>query len=57
MWSFLVRPYLRSIDQYRMFVALFVKQSGGEKEDQPESIKHFLKDVTFKSIKKAKLLS
>jgi len=54
-WSFLVRPYLRSIYQYRLFVALFVKQSGGDKEDQPESIKHFIADVTYKSIKKAKL--
>lgn len=55
-WSFLVRPYLRSINQYRMFVALFVKQSGGEKEDQPEAIRHFLvEDLTYKKIKKAKL--
>jgi len=56
LWSFLVRPYLRSINQYRMFVALFVKQSGGEKEDQPEAIRHFLvEDLTYKKIKKAKL--
>jgi len=55
LWTFLVRPYLRSIAQYRLFVALFVKLSGGEKEDQPKSIRHLVDDVTYRAVKKAKL--
>ena len=52
--SFLVRPYLRSIEQYRLFVALYVKLSSDEKFNQaPASIRHLIDDVTFGSVKKA----
>lgn len=53
-WSFLVRPYIRSIEQFRMFVALYVQlSSSGEDEQVPESIRSLVKDVTFGSVKKA----
>lgn len=56
LWSFLVRPYLRSIEQFRLFVALYVQLSGDGTDDQvPESIRHLIGDVTFGMVKKAGL--
>ncbi len=52
MWSFLVRPYLRSIEQFRGFLALYVQQSGDE-DRVPDSILRLVSDVTFGSVKKA----
>ena len=50
--SFLVRPYLRSMEQFKLFVALYVQLSDdGRNEKIPESIAHLVKDVTFKSVK------
>lgn len=54
LWNFLVRPYLRNIEQFRLFVALYVKLSGGEERDKvPESICHLVQSVSFGSVKKA----
>ena len=56
LWSFLVRPYLRSLEQFRMFVALYVQLSGSDKEGVdklPKSIRHLVHEVTFGSVKKA----
>ena len=50
LWTFLVRPYLRTIDQFRLFVSLYVRLSG---DDVPNSISHMVNDVTFKTVKKA----
>ena len=50
LWTFLVRPYLRTIDQFRLFVALYVRLSG---DNIPNSISHLVNDVTFKTVKKA----
>lgn len=56
LWSFLVRPFLRNIEQYRLFVALYVQLSGCGKEcNVPESICHLVDDVTFGMVKKAGL--
>ena len=52
MWSFLVRPYLRSVEQFRGFLALYVQQSGDE-DRVPDSILRLVSDVTFGSVKKA----
>ena len=52
MWSFLVRPYLRSVEQFRGFLALYVQQSGNETR-VPDSILKLVSDVTFGSVKKA----
>ena len=51
MWSFLVRPYLRSIEQFRGFLALYVQQSG-EEDRVPDSIHKLVATVTFGSVKK-----
>jgi len=54
LWTFLVRPYVRSIEQFRMFVALYVQLSYGGNDDLvPESIRHLVQDVSFGSVKKA----
>ena len=63
LWSFLVRPYLRSAEQFRLFVALYVKLSGGggggdddDDDDSgrvPTSIAHLVDTVSFGSVKKA----
>jgi len=56
LWGFLVRPYLRTIAQFRLVVALYVKLSGdgdGDGVRAPESIQHLVNDVTFKSVRKA----
>lgn len=54
LWSFLVRPYVRSIEQFRLFVALYVQLSGCEKDDRvPKSILYLVDDVSFGSVKKA----
>ena len=50
LWTFLVRPYLRNVDQFRLFVALYVRLSG---DNIPNSISHLVNDVTFKTVKKA----
>ena len=47
LWSFLVRPYLKSIIQFRQVVALYVKLNGSI---LPDSLKKY-EDATFKSIK------
>jgi hypothetical protein len=52
MWAFLVRPYLRSLVQFRGFLALYVQQSG-DKDRVPDSILRLVSDVTFGSVKKA----
>ena len=52
MWSFLVRPYLRSVEQFRGFLALYVQQSG-DRDCVPDSILRLVSDVTFGSVKKA----
>ena len=52
MWSFLVRPYLRSVEQFRGFLALYVQQSGNQ-DRVPDQILRLVADVTFKSVKKA----
>lgn len=51
MWSFLVRPYLRSVEQFRGFLALYVQQSG-EEDRVPDSIHKLVATVTFGSVKK-----
>ena len=53
LWSFLVRPYLRTIEQFRMFVALYVQLSGDGKDAPPQSIRHLIDEVSFGSVKKA----
>lgn len=53
LWAFLVRPYLRSIEQFRMFVALYVQLSSGDMDNAPESIRHLVQDVSFGTVKKA----
>ena len=56
LWTFLVRPYLRNIEQFRLFVALYVQLSGSGASDQaPDSIRHLIHDVTFGMVKKAGL--
>jgi tRNA-dihydrouridine synthase len=55
LWPLLVRSYVRSIEQFRLFVALYVRLSGGDGDDRrvPESIHHLVQDATFGSVKKA----
>lgn len=54
LWSFLVRPYLRHVEQFRLFVALYVKLSGGNENGLvPKSISHLVETVSFGSVKKA----
>ena len=59
LWGFLVRSYLRTVEQCRLVVALYVKLSmevGCSKDSAyatPTSIEHLVKDVTFKSVKMA----
>lgn len=59
LWGFLVRSYLRTVEQFRLIVALYVKLSmedgHGEDDDDsiPASIKDLVKDVTFKTVKMA----
>ncbi|KAL7529002.1 hypothetical protein ACHAXR_002738 [Thalassiosira sp. AJA248-18] len=48
--TFLESRNLRSIEQFRLFVALYVKLSECE---PPESIRNLVKDVSFGSVKKA----
>ena len=49
-----MRPYLRSMEQFKLFIALYVQLSDdGRNENIPESIAHLVKDVTFKSVKMA----
>ena len=62
LWPLLVRSFVREIDQFRMFVALDVRLSGGYDNDDRVrasssslgSIRHYLiEDATFGSVKKA----
>lgn len=56
LWNFLVRPYVRSFEQFRLFIALYLQLSGSGNDDQvPESIRHLIGDVTFGQVKKAGL--
>ena len=48
LWKFLVRPYLRSIKQFRLFVALYIQLSCGENSDGvPESIRHLVQGFSL----------
>ena len=47
LWTFLARPYLQTIDQFRQVVALYAKLSGSE---LPESLANH-KEVSFRSIR------
>ena len=49
LWTFLVRPYLETMDQFRQVVALYVKLNGSE---MPESLKD-VPEPSFKSIRHA----
>ena len=59
LWGFLVRSYLRTVEQFRLVVALYVKLSIEDghgvdsRDDIPASINNLVKDVTFKSVKMA----
>ena len=59
LWGFLVRSYLRTVEQFRLVVALYVKLSIEDghgvdsKNGIPASIKDLVKDVTFKTVKMA----
>lgn len=70
LWGFLVRSYLRTVEQFRLVVALYVKLStenfdGGigdgttctctcrSSSAVPASIMHLVKNVSFKTVKKA----
>ena len=57
LWTLLVRSFVRTIEQFRLFVALYVRLSGaGEGSDDrvvPGSIRHLVHDATFGSVKKA----
>ena len=41
------------MEQFILFVALYVQLSGNGRDEIPESIAHLVKDVTFKSVKMA----
>jgi tRNA-dihydrouridine synthase len=47
LWTFLVRPYLETIDQFRQVVALYVKLNGS---DMPESLSN-QPEPSFQSIR------
>jgi tRNA-dihydrouridine synthase len=54
LWIFLVRPYLRTIEQFRLFLALYLKLNCDTGVDNiPQSINELIGDVTFKSVKVA----
>ena len=62
LWGFLVRSYLRTVEQFRLVVALYVKLSTENFDDGigdginsavPASIMHLVKNVSFKTVKKA----
>jgi tRNA-dihydrouridine synthase len=49
LWTFLVRPYLKTLDQFRQVVALYVKLNGSELPD----LLRDMQDPTFRSIRHA----
>jgi tRNA-dihydrouridine synthase len=54
LWTFLVRPYLRSIEQFRLFLALYLKLGCEEGvTNVPQSIAIHVENVSFKSVKVA----
>jgi len=53
LWGFLVRPYLRTIHQFRLVAALYCKFAHVPDTEIPYSIHYLVKDVSFKSIKNA----
>lgn len=55
LWSFLVRPYLRDVEQFRLFVALYVRLRHGVEDGRraPESIRRLVPEVSFGSVKRA----
>jgi tRNA-dihydrouridine synthase len=54
LWTFLVRPYLRTIEQFRLFLALYLKLGCETGVDTiPQNVKQLIDDVTFKSVKVA----
>ena len=63
LWPLLVRSFVRTIEQFRLFVALYVRLSGdvdGEGGDDRValgSIRHLVPDATFGSVKKAGKIS
>ena len=51
LWTFLVRANLRTIEQFRLFLALYLKlECEVQIEDVPESISVLIEDVSFKSV-------
>lgn len=50
LWTFLVRPYLETLYQFQLIVALYVRLSGGS---MPASLRH-LPEPTFQSIRHAR---
>ena len=54
LWTFLVRPYLRTIEQFRLFLALYLKLECETGVNYiPKPISELIVDVTFKSVKVA----
>ena len=59
LWGFLVRSYLRTVEQFCLVVALYVKLSMKDTISKdnadviPVSINNLVKDVTFKTVKMA----
>lgn len=59
LWFLLVRSYVRNIEQFKLFVALYVKLSNegdtvaDDRSVVPQSIHHLVQDATFGSVKKA----
>lgn len=55
LWSFLVRAYLRTIEQFRLFMALYMKLGCEDGVcNVPVQIRELIDDVTFKSVKIAR---
>ena len=62
LWPRLVRSFVRTIEQFRLFVALYVRLSGGDVYGGGDraalrSIRHLIPDATFGSVKKAGKMS
>lgn len=50
LWTFLVRPYLETIYQFRQVLGLYAKQTYSNEKDLPASLAH-LPDVSFQDIR------
>eukprot|EP00956_Cyclotella_meneghiniana_P018688 scaffold31296_cov62-Cyclotella_meneghiniana.AAC.6 len=56
LWSFLVRAYLRTIEQFRLFMALYLKLGCEDGVcNVPAQISELIDEVTFKSVKMARV--